>query len=200
MTADAASLITQLESGDFNLRAQALAGLVRLGREASVALRPLLESPDSLLRSLAAQALAEIGNPDDAEGFVRALRDPVPEVRGRGAQGLARLGDARGLDALIATMNALPDILHHPATLATHLLTGYGVAALPRVMPLLKADDLMTRQRAWLVVYGIVNRLPKAGDWNALWRTLGSYQPDGAEAARNAAADCWQAWLTRPGA
>lgn len=197
MTAQAQALVAELASGDFNVRAQALAGLVRLGREASPALRPLLDGSDASLCALAAQALAEIGNPDDAEAFVHALRSPAPEVRARAAQGLTRIGDPRALDALIATLDDLPDVLHQPATMATHLLTGYGSAALPHVVPLLRAASLATRERAWLVVFGVVYRLPDVGDWNEIWRALGAYRPDAEEAVRNAAVELWQQWLER---
>lgn len=193
MTPDA--LVAQLASEDFNLRAQALAGLVRLGHAASPALRPLLDGPDARLRVLAAQALAEIGNPDDAEIFARSLHDPTPEIRARAAQGLATIGDPRALDALIQTLNDLPDILHHPATLATHLLMGYGAAALPRVMPLLKADDLATRQRAWLVVHGIVTGMPDTAGGSSLSQALGGYRPDAPKTERDTAAERGQAWL-----
>ena len=193
MTPDA--LVAQLSVEDFNIRAQALAGLVRLGRAASPALRPLLDGPDARLRVLAAQALAEIGNPADAEIFARALHDPTPEIRARAAQGLATIGDPRTLGALVQTLNDLPDVLHHPATLATHLLTGYGAAALPQMMPLLKADDLVTRQRAWLVVQSIVARRPDTANGPSLLQALGGYRPDSPKTERDAAAARGQAWL-----
>ncbi len=190
-----AALVAQLAAEDFNLRAQALAGLVRLGRAASPSLRPLLDGPDARLRILAAQALAEIGNPADAEIFARTLHDPTPEIRARAAQGLATIGDPRALGALVQTLNDLPDVLHHPATLATHLLTGYGAAALPQVMPLLKADDLATRQRAWLVVQSIVARMPDAPARSSLSQALGGYRTDAPKAERDAAAERGRAWL-----
>lgn len=176
MTASAEELIEQLGSADFNLRARALAGLVALGRAAPPVLRPLLDSSDARLRALAGQALAEIGDPDSAEAFAGALHDTDAQVRARAAQGLARIGDARALDALVLTLNDLPDVLHYPATLATDLLTSHGAAALPRVIPLLKASDPMTRTRAWLVVHSIVAAMPAAGDWSSLWQALGSYR------------------------
>jgi HEAT repeat protein len=197
MSASAAELVEQLASADFNLRARALAGLVALGRAATPALLPLLVDSDARLRALAAQALAEIGDPDNAEAFALALRDPDAQVRGRAAQGLARIGDPRAIAALIQTLHDLPDVLHDPATLATHLLMHYGAAALPHVVPLLQSPDAATRGRAWLVVYGVVAGLAEVGDWQALWLSLGSYHPDAAEPTRAAAAALWLDWTKR---
>ncbi len=197
MTATVAELVERLGAADFNLRARALAGLVALGRGATSALLPLLGNPDAALRALATRALAEAGDPDCAEAFARALRDPDCQVRARAAQGLARIGDARAVDALILTLNDYPDVLHDPATLATHLLTKQGVAALPRVIPLLRAADLATRRRAWLVVHGIVTRLNGATGWATLWHSLGGYRPDAPVEERDAAAARWQVWVAR---
>lgn len=193
----AAQLAEQLASPDSDRRARALAELVRLGRPASPVLRPLLARPQAPLRALAAQALAEIGNPDDAAAFANALHDPEPAVRARAAQGLAAIGDDRAVAALLLTLNDLPDVLHYPATLATHLLTALGPPALPRLAPLLKAADVETRRRAWLAMHGIVANLPEAGDWGELWQSLGGYRPEDPEPERNGAADRWADWIAR---
>jgi HEAT repeat protein len=193
----AAELAEQLASPDSNRRSRALAELIRLGRPASIVLRPLLTQVETPLRALAAQALAEIGNPDDAEIFANALHDPEPAVRARAAQGLAAIGDDRAVTALLHTLNDLPDVLHHPATLATHLLTGLGPRALPGLAPLLKSADAETRRRAWLAIHGIVANLPEAGDWRRLWQSLGSYHPDAPVSECNVAADLWADWIAR---
>ena len=197
MASPVEDLVKRLGSADFNARALALAELVQRGRDATAALTQALESPDDRLRAQAAQGLAEIADPDSAETFAQLLNDSNGEVRARGAQGLARLNDARALDALVRTIDDFADLLHHPYTLSTYGLTRLGPTALPAVAPLLKADDPLTRQRAFLVISSVVSQTPEGKDWEQLWRSLGSYRPGGAAAEREHAAALWLDWISQ---
>ncbi len=188
-------LVEQLRSVDFNARALALAALVRRGKAATPALVEALRSPDDGLRMQAAQGLAEIADPACAETFADALRDSNKQVRARAAQGLARIKDGRALDALVQTIDDFPDVLHSPFTLSAYELIDIGPIALPAVAPLLRSADPMTRAHAFVVVRSIVSQLPEAGDWDQLWRSLGCYEPFGADPQRDRAADQWLTWI-----
>lgn len=190
-------LTGQLSSSDFNESARALAGLVMKGKAATPALTELLESPDEELRVKAAQGLAEIADPASAETLARLLDDDNDRIRARGAQGLALMNDGRALDALVRTINDFEDLLHANQTLSTYGLIRIGRPALEAVAPLLKAEDLLTRERAFLVVTRIVSQLPEGKDWEQLWQSLGSYTPEGATAERDRAAEQWSNWITQ---
>lgn len=193
MDTEALDLVHQLSTPDANRRSLALARLVALGPRATDALADALAGGDAALRRLAAQALAEAADPRSAATLAQALADPDGQVRGRAAQGLARLQDPRATAALAQTLNELPDLLHHPHTVATDALIAQGAAALPAVLPLLRSGDAPTRWRAWLVWQSIV--AAAVPDWQTLWQLRGSYAPDAPPAARDAAARLWEQWL-----
>jgi HEAT repeat protein len=162
--ATAHDLVRRLNSPDPNARSLALAELVGQGRAATGSLIGAFAAEGGRTRELAAQALAEIADPASAEVLVAALADGNPKVRGRAAQGLARIGDPLAAEYLAQTINDLPDVLHHPFTVATYLLIELGRPALAAVAPLLRSDDPVTRQRALLVVRSVVSDPPAAGD------------------------------------
>ena len=195
MDADAQRELQQLSAADPNQRAVALARLVALGARATDDVIAALPTAPPAVRPLLAQALAEVADPRSAATLAQLLSNADPQVRGRAAQGLAALGDPRATEALARTINDLPDLLHHPHTVATYRLTAQGAAALPAVLPLLRSDDDATRLRGWLVWRGIVEKLPGAGAWDALWRRMGSYTPDAPQPQREAAVRAWEAWL-----
>ena len=95
-----AALVEQLGSADFNARALALAELVRRGRATAPALSAALDSGDPEVRLQALRALAEIADPASAASFARFLDAPDERMRAFAAQGLSRIGDsARALRA-----------------------------------------------------------------------------------------------------
>ena len=194
MDSDALREVQQLASADPQQRTAALARLVGLGPRATDAIVAALPASAAGMRPLLAQALAEIADPRSAATLAQLLADPDPQVRGRGAQGLAALRDPRAADALAATIDDLPDLLHHPHTVATYALISQGAAALASVLPLLRSADLLTRTRAWLVWHSVVSAEPGVS-WAALWQQLGSYAPDAPLAPREAAAQQWAQWL-----
>ena len=195
MNTQAVQDVQLLTSADVQQRKLALARLVAQGPQATDALLAALPAAGPAVRPLLAQALAEIADPRSASTLSQLLADADPQVRGRAAQGLAALGDAGALDALARTIDDVPDLLHHPHTLATQLLIARGAAALPAVAPLLQSTELATRTRAWLVWRSIVQALPEVSDWTALWRQSGSYAPDAPQPQRDAAAVQWKQWL-----
>jgi HEAT repeat protein len=190
-------LVKQLSSTDFNIRALALAELVRQGKAATPVLIEAFKTPVDQLRAQVAQALAEIADPASADILAQALDDNNQEVRSRGAQGLTRINDSRALAALVRTINDFPDLLHDPFTLSTYGLIQLGRSALPAVAPLLKSADSITRERAFLVFRTIVSALPEGKDWQQLWQSLGSYDPHGASPERERAADQLTSWINQ---
>jgi len=197
MASSVQGLIKQLSSPDFNERAIALAELIRHGKAATAALTEALKSPDEELRTRAAQGLSEIADPASADTLAQFLNDNNDVIRAYGAQGLVLMKDSRALDALVRTINDFEDILHDSHTLSTYGLVRLGRPALPAVAPLLKSDDPVTRERAFLVVRSIVSKLPEGKDWDQLWRSLGSYNPNGETSERDSAADQWLNWISQ---
>jgi HEAT repeat protein len=195
MDAQALQDVQLLASADAQQRSLALARLVAMGPRATDALLAALPASAAAVRPLLAQALAEVADARSAPALQQLLADADPQVRGRAAQGLAALRDPGALDALVRTINDLPDLLHYPYTVATQLLIARGPSALPAVRPLLQSADLQTRTRGWLVWRSIVEALPDVNDWTALWRQYGSYAPDAPQPQRDAAAAQWGQWL-----
>jgi HEAT repeat protein len=190
------ALVGDLGDADVNLRASALAELVRRGHEATPALLAALDCADPNLRIQSARGLSEIADPVCAELFVRLLNDDDERIRAYAARGLARLRDLHALDALVRTIDDFPDVLRQPFTPSTDELIALGPSALPSVVPLLDAPDATTRVRAFLVIRQVLSALPGTGDWHALWRQLGSYQPTAPGPQREHAARQWRNWIT----
>lgn len=190
-------LIGDLSATDFNVRARALAELVRRGHEATSALVQTLDSTDDEVRVRAVRGLAEIADASCADLFARLLDDADERIRAHAAFGLARLRDSRALNALVRTIDDFEDVLRTPETLSTDGLVEFGAAALPSVAPLLSAPHPMTRARAFSVIQRIVSELLDMGDWPARWRELGSYDPMSEGPERERAAEQWRNWIAR---
>lgn len=175
------------------VRTLALATLARGGTVATTGLLQALPTAEGARRQAIVQALAETADPRSREALRDLLADPDPLVRGRAAEGLARLRDAHATDALLHTLNDLPDLLHWPFTAAVHGLVAMGPPVLPAVAPLLSSDDPVTRARAFEVVRQVL--IAERGDaaWQALLGTLGTFDP--ATVAPERAAG-WQGWLS----
>lgn len=196
MTDSTQVLVEQLSAPDFNQRAIALAALVKQGKKATPALLTVLKSTDVQLRIQAAQGLSEIADTVSADALAQALQDNDDKVRAYAAQGLARMNDSRAIDALVSTINDFPDLLHVPYTLSVYILIESGPSVLPKIAPLLRSPNPMTREHAFLVIRSIVSGLPEAEDWNQLWQSLGSYDPKGVDvSARDRAAHQWANWI-----
>ena len=195
MSSSVDELVRALEVGDFNEQALALARLVELGEAATPALVDAFNHAGGSVRERIAQGLAEIGDPRAAATLTAALGDPNQQVRARGAQGLAEIGDPGAIDALVRTIDDLPDLLHYPETTSTTLLASLGPPALPTVAPLLKAADPVTREHAFLVVQRVVAALMGAERYQELWRSLGKYDPVQWNTENELAAGRWIDWI-----
>jgi HEAT repeat protein len=180
------TLVDTLGAADPNERAKALAELVGAGREATSALIAALARTDPSVRVQAAQALAEVADPGAEQAYTELLGDPEPAVRARGAQGLAAIGSPRAIDALVRTIDDLPDLLHFPSTLAVQALIARGPKAAVAVAPLLQAPSPVTRERAVLVLRSLAGELPGPPE---LGTALARYNAYADEAERKAAAE-----------
>jgi len=189
-------LKAQLYSTDQNTSALALGKLIRLGKQATPVLIAALTSANPRTRRLAAEGLSDIADPASAEALFPAVHDPEGKVRARAATALHKLGDKRALAALVETLDDYPDELHNPYTASMYPLMRGGKEVLPLVVPLLRAPNSLTRKRAFLIVKAAVTKLPQGQNWNQLWQSLGSYDPDGPQADRDRAIQQWQVWLT----
>lgn len=189
------TLLANLQDADFNVRAQALAGIVKAGQAVVPALVAALPDADAILQPQLAQALAEIAEPGTADALAGLLDNHDERVRAFGALGLARIGDPRARAALIRTIDDFADVLRAPYTLSTYALIDQGPAALTAVLPLLEAASPDTRAHAFVVIHDIVAAQPATGNWEALWRRLGSYAADAPEAQRHTAARLWTEWV-----
>lgn len=193
--------LAALDDGDAARRTRALALLARGGTAATPLLLAALPQARGARRAAIAQLLAEGADPRAREALHGLVADPEPEVRGRGAEGLARLQDPRAPAALLLALNDLPDLLHWPFTPAVHALVALGRPMLPALAPLLAAPEPGTRARAFEVVRQVV--LAEGGDeaWRGLLDTLGRFDPDTPPSAAAApTVQAWQRWLRDAGA
>ena len=182
---------------DRKLVTQGLRGLLRLGKAATPVLVEGLRHANARTRRLAAEGLSELSDPASAEALFEATRDSSDEVRARAATALHRMGDPRSLAALVATLNDYPDELHNPYTASMYPLMNGGPEVLPNVVPLLMSDDLLTRERAFLIVKAVASRHFSGQSWTQLWQSLGRYDPAGPRAERDDAVRQWQTWVDR---
>ena len=86
------ALIRGLGSSDGEIRGNARAGFVKMGKEAIDYLSELVGAPIENLRLEAARALGEIGGPETAALLVEAMQNGQPDIRQAAATGLANMG------------------------------------------------------------------------------------------------------------
>lgn len=111
------------------------------------------------------------------------------------------------IERLVAAINEHPDPLHGDRTRAGEALVRHGLAALPRVLPLLEDDQEFTRLRAQRVLEGVTQawvreRSPARpltrGDtraWQQLWRENGAYDWRGSAESRAESVRLWHEWV-----
>src|SRR3974377_134999 len=106
MSESEAELIERLAAPDANDAGLALGDLVGRGRSAAPALRGALARDEARIRALAAEGLGLIGDRVSADALSAAVdEDEDEEVRARAARALAVLGDQRGVEAVIRTLD-----------------------------------------------------------------------------------------------
>lgn len=153
-----AALVADLASADHERRTRALAELIRTGRPAVPALESALAGSTPAARRAAAQALAEIGDPEAEPTYRSMLDDPDPTVRARGAQGLHIIDATDAATALAGVIDELPEPLRHPMTIPVRALAARGVEGGRAVAPLLADASHSTREHALLVLRLLAGR------------------------------------------
>jgi HEAT repeat protein len=184
MVASIRHLVELLSDDDFEVAADALDKLVHHGKAATPALLEALKSDNEKVRVLVAEGLEAISDPAAADSLFAALDDPNEQVRAQAAAALTHMEDPRAIDALVRTIDDFEDILHAPYTLSTDNLMAWGPEVLPAVAPLLKADNPMTRMRAFEVVKAIAPKM-SGGDSDKLKKLLDGYKPEAPASERD---------------
>jgi HEAT repeat protein len=185
-----------LSSDDADLQGQALKELIARGTRSVPALLDALKNGDAPTRALAVEGLATIADPSTADVLNGALDDKDGKVRARAATGLMNIGDPRALDALIATLNDFSDTLSE-YSLSTFALSQYGPKALPKVAPLLKAEDQPTRSKAIYIIQKIVSQMKSSKPDPELRKALREFDPAATTKERDAVADTIMASLSK---
>jgi len=126
--------------------------------------------------------------------------------------GIQKQDDAE-IETLVKTLNDTPDVAHADYTPSVRRLGELGLPAATAVLPLLDADDRLTRARAQRVLEQVVNRrlgwVPNRGyadpfegqeKIRAIWEANGSYDSDAPPEARRKSIALWRQWLTKASA
>lgn len=94
------TLLSRLSDPDKAVRAEAMHGLVTIGKPAVPACVALLQNGDWKVRYRAAEALGLIGDGEAYAPLIAALEDEKDHVRYMAAKGLGLLGDSRAVARL----------------------------------------------------------------------------------------------------
>ncbi|NLB01004.1 MAG: HEAT repeat domain-containing protein [Methanomicrobiales archaeon] len=94
------TLINRLSNQDKTVRAEAMCGLVAIGKPAVPACIALLRNGDWKVRYRAAEALGLLGDGEAYAPLIAALDDEKDHVRYMAAKGLGQLGDPRAVEHL----------------------------------------------------------------------------------------------------
>ena len=187
---DAADLARRLRSDDPNEAGIALGELTALGSAAAPVLVEAAADPDADTRLLATEGFATLADPGTEDAVRPLLDDPDGRVRSGAAVALHRLGAPDAVDALAATLDDWPDLLHGDMSRSAYELANAGEPALPVAIPLLASDDWATRAKGAFIVREVAQR---AG-LDDLAGIVAGY--DGRD-ARPDVADAARRWLER---
>jgi HEAT repeat protein len=166
--------------------AAALGELVTAGHPAVPALVSLGRSDSAEVRVLAAEGLGTIADPESLPEVKRLLEDQDGRVRSLAAVALHRLGDPGAVDALVATLDDWPDLLHAEMSRSAYELAAVGPEALPTVLPLLDSPTWVERARAVGIVRAIVTDHPDDPRLADLGTALSDFDPGGSDEQRAA--------------
>jgi HEAT repeat protein len=189
--------LSGLDSPDVNEAGLALRELIAQGREATPALLEAARFESADVRTLAMEGLASIADPASEEDVRRGLQDPDGRVRSLAAVALNRLGAPDALDALRATLDDWPDLLHSDMSKSAYELAGSGPRALPVAIPLLAGDDWATRSKGAWIIKRIVSENPGDASLSQLGAIVSGFDPDGESGERSRIAAEAGAWLER---
>ena len=147
------------EEGALRLK-KTLQDLSRITPKGLSAMRSLSRSGDVSEREDAIKQVAQARNLMAGDELVKALHDPSPRIRRQAAVGLARLGDASAVEALIHQLEFHPDLVEEEMVDALGSLG--GAEAVPWLSKLLINDPRTLVRRAAALALG------KTGDESAI--------------------------------
>jgi len=183
---DVADLARRLRSKDPNEAGLALGDLTALGSgTAAPVLVEAARDDDADTRVYAMEGLATLADPGTEDTVRQALDDPDGRVRAGAAAVLNRLGASDALDALAATLDDWPDLLHGELSRSAYELAGCGEPALRVAVPLLASADWTDRAKGAF----ITRQVAEQGALDDLAAIVAGYdgrdeRPDVADAAR----------------
>ena len=200
------SAISALASDDALIQNSAVEELIKIGPDAVPELIKAVQQPETN-HAQAMYALAQIGDSQSAEAFVKDLQHDNEQVRAYAAQGLVRINHPDALNACLQTINDGADELHLDITPAVAALANMGLVAVPSLLNLLLDDDEMTRLHTQRALEILINQrhgfIPGQGfpapeaEQAACneWQANGNYDYSTDEASRKAAVNKWKEWL-----
>lgn len=103
-------LVENLRSNNPLVAAQSAKGLRAIGSESQGAFIKALDAPDASTRSLAAEALGDIGSPESANKLVALLGDKNAQVRVAAAKSLGATGNPAAVASLLKAMRDDSDL------------------------------------------------------------------------------------------
>ena len=121
---DLQPLLAQLANPEKAVRAEAMGGLVRIGRPAVPGCIALLQDGDWKVRYRAAEALGLIGDGEAYTPLIAALGDEKDHVRYMAAKGLGLLGDPRAVSHLTRMQRDENEFVRRIAARSLGLLGG----------------------------------------------------------------------------
>ncbi|MBW1980689.1 MAG: HEAT repeat domain-containing protein [Deltaproteobacteria bacterium] len=132
----------------YDLGHQPLEILRGLGAAGVDSLMDALDDPDPLVRSQAAKALGEIGDPRAVEPLLAALNDQEPLIRRQAAEALGKIGDDRAVAPLLAVLQRKDEAAHVRASAAETLGLLRNPIAVEPLLTALRDQDWNIRSRA----------------------------------------------------
>jgi HEAT repeat protein len=174
----------------------ALGELIAQGHDATPALIEAAASDSADVRYLAMEGISTVADPAALDVARERLQDPDGRVRSLAAVALRRLGDPGAREALIATLDDWPDVLHAHLSRSAYELPALGEEALEPVIPLLGSEDWDDRAKAAWIVSTVVSQAGD-GSLDELGRILDGYDPDGDPEERGRRAREAAEWLRR---
>ncbi|HWD40101.1 MAG TPA: MFS transporter [Fimbriimonas sp.] len=110
------------------------------------ALRTLTRSTDMAARESAIEQVGNVRVSLAADEIIKALHDPLPQVRRRAAQALSRLDDPRAVTELVHQLEDHPDLLEEETVNALGIVG--NLAAVPALVKVLDSPRPLLRRAA----------------------------------------------------
>ncbi len=140
------ALLQALKGENFFVYIRVQGALLEIGAPAVPALLRTLEGEDKLLRSAAAEALGEIGDPRAVPALLQVMTDEDKSVRRSAAEALGKIGDPQAMPALL---QAMKDEDEDPRQSAVSALGRLGdPQSVPALLQALNDEEMFVRQKA----------------------------------------------------